>query len=57
MDMFGTATETAELEVLTEVAEENEAPKNYSTINSVPHTYHVIDTKEKRAKNVRTVSS
>lgn len=51
MDMFGAATETGETtEVEIPVAEEDDAPKNYSTINNVTHTYHLVDTKEKRAK-------
>lgn len=46
MDMFGTQTEVAIVEV--EVAEEPVAPTVYKTIKDVPHTYHLIDTKEKR---------
>jgi DNA polymerase-1 len=46
MDMFGTQTEVTIVEV--EVAEEPVAPTVYKTIKDVPHTYHLIDTKEKR---------
>lgn len=49
MDMFGVATETAEVEIVEEVAEEDDVPKNYSSINSVTHSYYLVDTKEKRA--------
>ena len=48
IDMFGAATET-EVDVLEEVAE-NEAPKVYKNISEVAHTYHLVDTKEKRTK-------
>ncbi len=57
IDMFGAATETAEVEVYAEVAEEEDAPKNYSTINTVKHTYHVADTKEKRAKLISELNT
>lgn len=46
MDMFGTQTEVTIVEV--EVAEEPVALTVYKTIKDVPHTYHLIDTKEKR---------
>lgn len=49
MDMFGAATET-EADVAVEMEGEDDAPKNYSTIKDVQHTYHLVDTKEKRAK-------
>ena len=55
IDMFGAATET-ETEVLVEV-EENEAPKVYKNISEVAHTYHLVDTKEKRAKLILELNS
>lgn len=54
MDMFGAAAEP-EMEVLTE-EEEQEAPKNFSTIKDVEHTYHLVDTKEKRAQLISELS-
>ncbi len=54
IDMFGAATET---EVLIEVSEEeSEAPKSFDTIKDVAHTYHLIDTKEKRAQLISELS-
>lgn len=52
MDMFGAASDSGETtEVEVPVAEEDDdAPKNYSTINTVPHKYYLVDTKEKRAE-------
>ncbi|HEY0029495.1 MAG TPA: DNA polymerase I [Bacteroidia bacterium] len=44
MDMFGAA---AEIEVMEEVVVE--AQKIFKTIKEVPHVYHLVDTKEKRA--------
>ncbi len=55
IDMFGAATET-ETEVLVEV-KENEAPKVYKNIAEVAHTYHLVDTKEKRAKLILELNS
>lgn len=46
MDMFGVQTEAAIIEV--QVAEEAPPPAVYKTIKDVPHTYHLIDAKEKR---------
>jgi DNA polymerase-1 len=43
MDMFGQADES---DVLVEVTEES--PKNFQTIKEVIHTYHLVETKEKR---------
>lgn len=53
MDMFGAASEAGETtneQVYAEVADEEDVPKNYSTIQTVQHTYHLVDTKEKRAQ-------
>lgn len=47
IDMFGVVTET-EVEIVLEISEE--APKNFLTIKDASHTYHLIDTKEKRAQ-------
>lgn len=57
MDMFGVATETAEVEIIEEVAEEDDVPKNYSSINSVTHSYSLVDTKEKRAKLISELNA
>ncbi len=49
MDMFG----QAEVEILeVEMVEEIIIPTVYKTIKDVPHTYHLVDTKEKREQLV-----
>ncbi len=50
IDMFGgEEAVSVETEVLEEESE-TEAPKNYKNISEVAHTYHLVDTKEKRAQ-------
>lgn len=57
MDMFGASSDAGETtEVETSVIEEEDAPKNYSTINDVAHKYHLVDTKEKRAALISELS-
>ncbi len=49
IDMFGAAVET-EVDIAVETEGEKEpAPKDFITIKEAAHTYHLTDTKEKRA--------
>jgi len=55
MDMFGGGDETA-VQTAAEDAGEPAAPKVYKTIKETAHTYHMIDTKEKRAELIAALS-
>jgi len=50
-DMFGADDET------TEATNNEQAHEIFKTINDVPHTYHLIDTKEKRTDLINLLSS
>lgn len=57
MDMFESDVAVAEAVIETELVEGEEQPSNvvYKTIMDVQHTYHLVDTKEKRAALIATL--
>lgn len=57
MDMFESDVAVAEAVIEKELAEDEEQPSNvvYKTITDVQHTYHLVDTKEKRATLIATL--
>lgn len=59
MDMFEADVAVAEAAVENELSEEAEQPATiiYKTIADVPHTYHLTDTKEKRASLIALLMS
>lgn len=59
IDMFEADVAVEEAALETALAEEDEQPANvtYKTISDVQHTYHLIDTKEKRASLIQSLQA
>jgi DNA polymerase-1 len=59
IDMFEADVAVEEAALETALAEEDEQPANvtYKTIADVQHTYHLIDTKEKRASLIQSLQA